>query len=109
MPPGAPRDNGPASSADGADAGSVVVGLDPSVPGGVALLSITVDMSRLVERLGAVTQGFQRMRDNLAQAADQEALRSFGENLRRPHTAGGAGAMRWTPPPEGEETRPCPA
>lgn len=63
MSPGAPRDNGP-SQAGGADCeGPVVAVLDPSAPGGVALLSVSIDTGQLAERLGEVARSIAGMRE----------------------------------------------
>lgn len=121
MPPDhTPRDTEPAHGADAEGAGSVVVGLDPATPGGMAALSIVVDTEQLAERLNEVGRGLQRMRERLVQAAP--AVHEFGrpwEHARStafefgghpPPVAGSyADAMRWTPPTDGEETPPCPA
>lgn len=137
MSPGAPRDNGP-SQAGGADCGgSVVVGFDPSAPGGVALLNVAVDTDRLAERLNDAAQSFAGLRERIArisEAARQVAeafelppelvlgpvdLDSNEDPIRStraefpddPYGYGRRhphGPMRWTPPPEGEDVPPCP-
>lgn len=129
--PGEPRGNGPASSADGADAGSVVfVGIDPST---------WPVRPTDPERLNAVVHGIAAMREGVVRVgeavrqvaeafdlppefvtgpsvdldANEELIRStraefpddpYEYGRRYPH-----GPMRWTPPAEGEETPSCPA
>lgn len=115
-----PADPEPAPGHEAQDAGSVVVGLDPASPAGVAVLHITVDPALVQQRLSEAAVGFQRLRDGLAQAAP--AVREFGRTWERarntayefggvvPSAAtGSADAMRWSPPADGEETPSCPA
>lgn len=86
MPPDAARrDDEPSQPGDSGRGGSLVVGLDPSAREGV----------------------------HAAVAADIRTLFGIPTAFLVPYDPRYAApvrdAMRWTPPPDGEETPPCPA
>jgi hypothetical protein len=120
----------PAPGTDAEDAGSVVVGIDPSGPGAV-VVHVEVDTAPVQVRLDAVAANLRALRESAERAAPamqarlEEAgasFRGFGrawERARRtafefggatPRVISGSGdAMRWSPPADGEETPRCPA
>ncbi|MFD8226912.1 hypothetical protein ACFV16_22375 [Streptomyces massasporeus] len=120
----------PAPGTDAEDAGSVVVGLDPSGPGAL-VVHIEVDTAPVQARMDAVTASLRAFRESAERAAPAvqarleeagAAFREFGRSWERArHTAfefgstapciltDPADAMRWSPPADGEEIPPCPA
>lgn len=92
MPPDrTPADPEPARRAENAEgAGSVVVGLDPSGPSGIAVLNVVVDVEPLREFGGSWERAVPIAYDP-----------RYAPPIRD--------AMRWSLPAEGEETPPCPA
>lgn len=113
-----PAHTGPAPGEEAGDAGSVVVGLDPSSPAGIALAKVRPDPELLRARVDSIAHLFTQFSENLARTgpAVDQALRDLGESLRAvreqsydPRYAPPVrDAMRWTPPADGEETPPCP-
>jgi hypothetical protein len=74
-----PGSREPAPDQEGQEAGSVVVGLDPSSPAGVAAMA----------------------------AADLGALFGLGRPYDHRYAPPVRDAMRWSPPADGEETPSC--
>ncbi|MER7487953.1 hypothetical protein ABTY20_19005 [Streptomyces sp. NPDC126497] len=95
----------------------MVVGLDPATPAGIAFARVHVDPELLRAHLDEVSRNFQRIRENAArmtpivQRAGREMSRSLANMQVDPPISGydADGAMRWSPPADGEETPPCPA
>lgn len=111
----------PAPDHDGQGAGSVVVGADPAGPCGVVVLHVTARRTdEYTDRMTAVTEGFQRMRDSLVAAAPgvRRSLADTAAAFQVWSSVSGPGqgsavmsddAMDWSPPADGEETPRCPA
>lgn len=126
-----PADTEPASGVDAEDAGSVVVGLDPSGPAGLAVQLLAVNPGLAQERLDALALTFRTFHESFERSAPAmqarlaeagRALGEFGRSWERARrtefefggmvprvTTSPVDAMRWTPPAEGEGIPSCPA
>lgn len=103
---GAPRDDGPASSADGADAGPVVSGgrvivTFPDDGEGLALRAAYPETRSPSWFTPVRVTGEETPSPIVDLGANEELIRSTRAEFPDD-------SMRWTPPPEGEDVPPWP-